>query len=80
MKQYPSLKKAIAGSNFKIELMYDNGERRSYDFSKNLEHPFYQELKDEKLFAQLGVENGELIWVTGQDFCPNTLYENSTLL
>lgn len=80
MKQYPSLKKAVVGSNYKIELIYDNGEKRCYDFSKELEHPFYQELKDKKLFSQLNVENGELMWATGQDFCPNTLYENSILL
>ena len=80
MKQYPSLKNAEAKNNFQIELTYDNGEKRLYDFTSNLEHPFYKELKDEKYFTQLSVENGELIWATGQDFCPNTLYENSTLL
>jgi len=80
MKQYPSLKKAIAKDNFQIELLYDNGEKRCYDFEANLEHPFYRELRDEKLFARMNVENGELMWETGQDFCPNTLYEKSILI
>ena len=80
MKQYPSLKSAIPKEDYKIELTYDNGEKRYYDFSLNLEHPFYQELADEQLFAQMRVEQGELVWETGQDFCPNTLYENSILI
>ena len=46
----------------------------------NLMHPFYQELNNTALFSQMYVENGELLWRTGQDFCPNTLYENSTLI
>ena len=77
MKQYPSLEKAVAREDFKIELLYSNGEKRLYDFTPNLKHPFYQPLNDTTLFSRLSVEQGELVWETGQDFCPNTLYENS---
>ncbi|MBR5127958.1 MAG: DUF2442 domain-containing protein [Roseburia sp.] len=80
MKQYPSLIKAFARKDYKIELLYDNGEKKLYDFAPELEHPFYRELQDEKYFVQMSVINGELMWVTGQDFCPNTLYEKSELL
>lgn len=80
MIQYPSLKKAIPKESYKIELYYDNGEIRCYDFGLDLEHPFYQALRDEQLFQQVKVENGELVWESGQDFCPNTLYEKSVLL
>ena len=45
-----------------------------------IEHPFYKELQDERCFAEMRVQNGELVWKTGQDFCPNTLYEKSILL
>ena len=77
MKQYPSLKEAIAKENYKIELIYENGEKRVYDFTTNLEHPFYQELKDVELFLKLSVVQGEIMWESGQDFCPHTLYEKS---
>lgn len=77
MKQYPSLKEAIARDDFKIELIYENGEKKMYDFKDNLEHPFYQALKDVKLFSKVHVIQGELVWESGQDFCPNTLYEKS---
>lgn len=80
MKQYPSLIKATAMKNYKIELLYDTGEKKQYDFAPELEHPFYKELQDERCFAEMRVQNGELVWKTGQDFCPNTLYEKSILL
>ncbi|MBR3769906.1 MAG: DUF2442 domain-containing protein [Lachnospiraceae bacterium] len=80
MKQYPSLIKAYARENYKIELQYENGEKKLYDFLPELQHPFYKELQDEKYFIQMSVQNGELVWMTGQDFCPNTLYEKSVLL
>lgn len=80
MKQYPSLEKAVARDDYKIELLYSNGEKRLYDFTKDLEHPFYQPLRDISLFLHLSVEQGELVWETGQDFCPNTLYENSVTI
>ncbi len=78
MKQYPSLKEAIAKENYKIELVYDNGEKRIYDFSTDLEHPFYQELRDVERFLKLSIVQGGIEWESGQDFCPNTLYEKST--
>ena len=77
MKQYPSLKSAYAKENFEIELLYENGEKRVYDFKNNLAHPFYRDLNDLDLFSRLQVVQGELIWDSGQDFCPYTLYEKS---
>lgn len=77
MRQYPSLKEAIAKENYKIELIYENGEKRVYDFSADLEHPFYQELNEVERFLKLRVVQGELLWDSGQDFCPHTLYEKS---
>lgn len=77
MKQYPSLKNAYAKEDFQIELIYENGEKRIYDFKNDLKHPFYQELKDCELFYKISVVQGELNWESGQDFCPNTLYERS---
>ena len=77
MKQYPSLKEAIAKEDYEIELIYENGERRRYDFRSDLEHPFYQELKEVERFLKVSVLQGELVWEGGQDFCPHTLYEKS---
>jgi len=40
-------------------------------------HAFYQPLSDTELFKRVLVKDGEIEWITGQDFCPRTLYENS---
>lgn len=80
MKQYPSLKEVLVRDDFKIELIYANGEKKVYDFRDDLEHPFYQELKDCELFSKVSVVQGELYWESGQDFCPNTLYEKSVAI
>lgn len=77
MKKYPSLVSAKALSDYRIELRYDNGEIRIYPFLSELAHPFYQELKNVQAFQNMNVQHGELFWASGQDFCPNTLYEKS---
>lgn len=76
---YPKLLSCAAKKDFALVLEYDNGETRVYDFSENFSHPFYAPLKNYELFKNVSVSNGELAWATGQDFCPFTLYEKSTL-
>jgi hypothetical protein len=58
-------------------LTFGENERRLYDFKPNLKHKYYCSLSDIRLFKSVSVIDGEIEWVTGQDFCPNTLYEES---
>lgn len=80
MNSYPLLKEVVVIKPYTLELYYENKEKRLYDFTPNLNHNFYEPLKNEGLFSQVKVESGQLLWPTGQDFCPNTLYEHSSLL
>ena len=75
---YPALKQVSALAPHKLALTFDNGEKRIYDFKSNLEHKYYKALKNAALFKQVSVVDGQLEWITGQDFCPYTLYEQST--
>ena len=77
---YPLLLSVQSEEKYKLLLEYANKEQRVYDFKKHLEHPFYTSLKNEDLFKKVKVIEGELEWATGQDFCPNTLYEYSKRL
>lgn len=77
MKKYPVLKEASFVEPYVLRLNYENDEVRIYDFEANLEHPFYAPLKSVTLFKQVYVKNGDLLWPTGQDFCPHTLYDQS---
>ncbi|MDR1705248.1 MAG: DUF2442 domain-containing protein [Clostridiales bacterium] len=80
IRQYPVLLSAKALSDFKLELDYNNGDKRIYNFKPNLTHPFYKELSIPSLFKSVQVIDGEICWPTGQDFCPHTLYDDSILL
>ena len=77
MRTYPILRKATPLDDYHLMLTFDNGEERLYDFKPNLSHKFFSQLADVRLFKSVRVVDGEIEWVTGQDFCPNTLYEES---
>jgi hypothetical protein len=78
MNAYPILRDVIPLDNYRLMLVFGEGEKRLYDFKPNLSHKFYSPLADMRLFKSVSVVDGEIEWVTGQDFCPHTLYEEST--
>ncbi len=78
MNAYPVLKAVTPLDNYHLLLTFGEGEKRLYDFKPNLNHKFYRPLADIRLFKSVSVSDGEIEWATGQDFCPHTLYENST--
>ena len=80
MQTYPKLIGVTPMENYKLLLAYANKEKRLYDFKPNLEHPFFKPLANEELFRKVSAKDGELEWVTGQDFCPHTLYSDSKLM
>lgn len=75
---YPKLLAVTPKDDYKLVLSFEGNERRVYDFAPNLIHKFYKQLEDIRLFKNVRVIDGEIEWATGQDFCPHTLYENST--
>lgn len=77
MTTYPELKAATPLDDYRLMLVFGDDEERLYDFKPNLVHKFYRPLSDINLFKMVMVVDGEIEWVTGQDFCPHTLYEES---
>jgi len=77
MQTYPILKNALPLDDYFLMLIFGDGEERLYDFKPNLTHKYYEELADMRLFKALSVNEGEIEWKSGQDFCPHTLYEES---
>ena len=77
MNVYPKLKVATPLDNHLLMLIFGENEKRLYDFKPNLSHKFYRPLADINIFKRVSVNDGEIEWVTGQDFCPHTLYEES---
>jgi len=77
MLNYPVLTAVTPLDDYWLALTFDDKEKRMYDFKPNLNHKYYSVLSDMNLFTKVSVNDGEIEWVTGQDFCPHTLYENS---
>lgn len=77
MENYPKLKNAKALDDYNLLLFFANGEKKVFDFAPNFNHPYYKALQDYSLFRKFSVNDGEIEWATGQDFCPHTLYEKS---
>jgi len=77
MKAYPVLTAVSPLEDYHLMRTFGENERRVYNFKPNLSHKFYSPLTDPQLFKSVSVVDGEIEWVTGQDFCPHTLYEQS---
>lgn len=77
MKRYPKLVTAEALDNYHLLLVFSNDEKKVFDFGPNLNHPYYKELRNVTMFKNVTVNDGQIEWTTGQDFCPHTLYEKS---
>ena len=77
MQTYPVITAVKPLDDYRLALTFGNSEKRIYDFKPNLSHKYYQILSDINLFNRVSVNNGEVEWTTGQDFCPHTLYIQS---
>ncbi|MGD9676761.1 MAG: DUF2442 domain-containing protein [Vulcanibacillus sp.] len=63
--------------DFCLQVVFENGEIKVYDMSSMIEKPFYSKLKNKSLFDTVKVNDITLEWFTGQDICPDELYNNS---
>lgn len=64
-------------SDFTITLTFANGEARLFDVKPYLERGIFRELKDPRAFNSVRPILGSVQWEGGQDFCPDTLYQES---
>lgn len=63
--------------DFNLQVVFENGETKIYDMSTLIERPFYSKLKNKSIFNTVKVSDITLEWITGQDICPDELYNNS---
>ena len=75
----PRIKSITVLNNFRIKILYVNGQEKIYDMKKNLDYNFYSNLNNPSYF-QLAKSVGTTIeWPNGEDIDPNELYENSII-
>lgn len=73
----PRIKEVEVLEDYKLLLIYENGEKRIYDMKPNLKYEAFQKLKDYKLFRKVHAEGETIEWETGEDVSPESLYINS---
>ena len=63
--------------NYKLQILFNDGVEKVFDFSRLLDKGVYTRLKDKKLFNAVSIEYGVPVWDNGEiDIAPETLYEN----
>jgi len=73
----PRVKAVQALDNYNLKLTFDNGEVRIFNALIYLDKGIFVELKNEALFKTVIPFMGSVKWKNDQDFCPDTLYEES---
>ena len=73
----PRIVEAVPTDDYKLTLIFSNGERGLYDCSPLLDFGVFQELRNMNYFKQAKVDHGTVVWPHEQDICPDTLYLDS---
>lgn len=73
----PRVKNVTPTDDYKLRLVFTNGETGVFDCSGLLDFGVFKELRDLSYFKQARVEYGTVTWPHEQDICPDTLYIES---
>jgi hypothetical protein len=73
----PRISEVAPTDDYKLRLIFTNGERGIYDCSDLLNFGVFKELGDKNYFKQVRVSDGTVVWPHEQDICPDTLYRDS---
>ena len=76
----PRVTTVRATNDYKLELVFDDGDRRVYDCTDILDFGVFRELREVSYFKRATVLDGTVVWPHEQDICPDTLYIDSSPL
>lgn len=72
---YARVKNVKPADNYNIIITFDNNKVKRFDVNPYLDKGFFKQLKDKSYFKTVKPFMGSIQWQNGQDFCPDTLYE-----
>ncbi|MBT3191106.1 MAG: DUF2442 domain-containing protein [Verrucomicrobia bacterium] len=73
----PRVESVTTTDDYKLKLVFSNGEAGVFDCAQLLDFGVFRELKDLNYFRRARVEYGTVTWPHEQDICPDTLYLDS---
>jgi hypothetical protein len=74
----PYVKSVQPLDDYRLEILFENGERRVFDAKPYLYRGIFIRLQDHALFAAARVVAGSVEWPGGVDLSYDTLYLEST--
>jgi len=76
----PRVTAVEVAQDYHLLVSFDNGEQRLFDVRPYLGRGVFRDLRNEVTFAQVRAHLGTVVWRGGQDFCPDTLYEQGQVV
>jgi len=64
-------------NDYKIFVIFNNGEKKVFNLKNKLHHPFYADLIDEEIFKSVHTNGYTVEWDGEIDICPDELYNDS---
>ena len=72
----PTAVKVFPMENYKLDIIFDNGEEKVFDVTPYIKGSWYGELSDPGYFKCVKTNGYSIEWANGQDLCPDELYFN----
>jgi hypothetical protein len=73
----PRVTKVSPTNNYCLNLVFSNGEKGIYNYSKLLDFGVFRDLKNPNYFHQVKVVDSTVAWPHEQDIYPDSLYLDS---
>ena len=73
----PRVKEVRPIEDYRLHLIFDNGEERIFDVKPYISGSWYGQLRDVNVFRTVRVSGKTVEWADGQDIAPHELYEMS---
>ena len=77
MKTYASVVSAEPLPDFRVQVVFDTGERGVFDCKPLLSDPFWHRLSDPAFFRLVRVAYGTLVWPDDIDIAPEDVWEKT---
>jgi len=74
---YLSVHKVKPLSDYRLELTFENKEKKIFDVKPYLDTGLFKTLKDDNFFKMVKVSYDTIEWPNGVDLDPEVLYEKS---